>query len=354
MAIEIRPFGGDAEELAAFVTRHWQIQYKNDGYAPVLSRDYFRWMMPSFAAGDPSSIIAAYQGGTLLGVMPSDPLPIKLKGRPAITLAREYLTVHSERLRGGIGRMLREGLAARSREIGARFATGFVNSTGLVGKGRNFWNSMADRTIVLKRPRQWIRVLNGPKVSVAMYDYFDRVSAWVGGILGKPMGKRDYSGHVRPYRPTDLSACHRIFTDHMEGFDLAYRWDEKRLGHHLEFSGLPTTLVYDDSGGAITGFATCYVFEVNGRRAMRNAIIDMGAPQGMKFSQKVSLLSSTIAEARAQDAHLAIVLGPPVNSAAVLLAKRFVPVPTSYHLLLAVFDAEPALKNVRRPFAIFR
>lgn len=354
MAIEIRSYGNDPEELAAFVTRHWRIQYENDGYAPVLSPDYFRWMMPSFAAGDPSNIIAAYEGGELLGVMPSDPLPLMLKGRPVIALAREYLTVDSERLRGGIGRMLREGLAARSREIGAGFAIGFVNSGGLVGKGRNFWNSMADQTVVLKRPRQWIRILDGTKVFAAMQDRFDRISALLGGIFGKPKGEDDRPEDVRPFRPTDVPACHKVFVDHMQDFDLAYRWDEKRLGHHLGFSGLASTLVHEDSDGAITGFATCYVFEVIGRRAMRNAIIDMIAPNDQDFSQKVSLLSAAVEKARAQDAHLAIVLGPPVNSAAVLLAKRFIPIPASYHLLLAIFEAMPTLKNVQSPFAVFR
>jgi hypothetical protein len=259
MAIEVRSFEGDPTELASFVTRNWQIQYKHDGYAPVLNPHYFEWMMPTFASGDASNIIAAYEGGTLVGVMPSDPLPMTLMGQPIMTVGREYLTVDSGRLRGGIGSMLRQGLGARCREIGARFAVGFVNSRGMVGKGRNFWNSMAEGRVVLKRPSQWVRILDGAKASAAMQDRFERLSTWAGGVYGVHFGKGKRTEQVRPYKISDLPACHSLFVAHMRDYDLAYQWDEKRLHHHLGFPGLPTTLVCEEPNGSLAGFAVCYV-----------------------------------------------------------------------------------------------
>jgi len=354
MAIEVRSFEGDATELAAFVSRNWQIQYRDDGYAPVLNPRYFEWMMPTFASGDASNIIAAYEGRTLVGVMPSDPLPMTLMGQPIMTLGREYLTVDSGRLRGGIGRLLREGLGARCREIGARFAVGFVNARGMAGKGRSFWNSMAAERVVINRPSQWIRILDGVKASAAIHDRFERVSAWACGVYGSPLAKGIRTGHVRPYKDSDLPACHNLFLTHMRDYDLAYRWDDKRLQHHLGFPGLPTTLVCEESDGGLAGFAVCYVFDLVGRHSMRNAIIDIFIPKTKKLSQKIGLLLAAVDAARAQDAHLVVALGPPVNSAAALFAGRFVPVPMSYRLLLAVFEAAPALKDVRRSFAIFR
>lgn len=354
MAIEIRPFGGTPEELATFISKHWRIQYETSGYAPVLSPDYFRWMTPPLAAGDPSNIIAAYDGGTLVGVMPSDPLPFVIAGEPVLALAREYLTVHSDQLRGGIGRMLREGLAARGRAIGARFAIGFVNSGGWTGKGRLFWNSQPGRRIVINRPRGWIRMLDGARVAAAMQERSNRLPARITGIIGQSFGKTGRAAHVRPYRPDDLAACHAVFANYMKGFDLAYGWGVERLGHHLGFPGLASTLVHERPGGGIAGFATYYVFDALGRQPVRNAIIDTFMPESMTVSERVGLLRAAVEQARARDAHLIMVMGPPVNSVAVLLAARFIPIPGSEHLLCAIFDPTPALKDVRRPFSIFR
>ncbi len=353
MSVEVRPFEGDPEELAAFVTRNWRIQYAKSGYAPTIVGDYFRWMIPSFAAGNSESIFAAYDGTTLVGTLPSDSFPATLKGKPGTMLTGDTLTVDAERLRSGIGKKLYAKHAEYARAVGSRFGTGFINSRMMTGKGRGFWTSASHQSMLRKQPAPWVRILSGSGASAGMQDRFEITAAWFAGLYGGPV-RADYRAkEVRPYTAADLPACHRLFRRYMGQFDLAYQWDEARLAHHIDFPGLVTTLVYEQAG-EISGFATCYAFEVMGRRPMHHSIIDMVAPQDQSIAARIKLLASAAAEVRSKGADLAIILGPPVNATSVLVASRFLPMVPTYNLFVDIYEPEPLLKEMHRPFAMFR
>lgn len=354
MAIEIRAFAGDPDELGDFITRNWRSQYANYGYAPTVKGDFFRWMAPTFAKGDPTNISAAYEGTKLLGVNPCEPIRARLRGESVTMRWGEYFTVDSEVLRAGVGKLLLKGSMKQGEAMGIRFGIGFLNARGMVGKGRKFWTSNPDRTILMKRPRPWIRILDGEVVGAALHDRMGRAAARLGGLFGSPGGGANDAAEVRPYAPADLPACHKVFLKHMGEYELAYDWDEERLGHHLAFPDFAPTLVIRDGAGTITGFATCYAFDVMGRQPMRNAVIDMFSASDRPAGEKSRLLAAAVAEVRRKGTHLVMTLGPPTMSAAALAANRFVPMQPSFDVLIYIYQPEPRLKGLRRAFTFYR
>ena len=88
--IEIRPFEGDAEELAAFTQRVWRRSYAGQMLTPLWSKEFMERDL--LADGqDRDFLIAAYDGARLVGSHPAKPIPIRLHGkklRPRIVSER--------------------------------------------------------------------------------------------------------------------------------------------------------------------------------------------------------------------------------------------------------------------------
>lgn len=355
MAIEIRDLDGDAETLSAFVVQHWKTQYVQPdyaGFAADWTPAYFKWQLPDFAAGSNRGIIASYDGTTLVGVIPTEPIAVTLKGRPLMAGHGSWLTVDSTRLRSGVGRLLRAGQRRFLEEIGASFATGFINFGKLPGKGRSFWTAATEGSIVFKKPRQWAQVLNGRKVAAGVWHRIDQLEAIVAGSAGAIRSSSTVPS-VRDYRADDASACYAIFTRHMLNFDLAYRWDEARLKHHLGFGEPAHTLVLEKDG-SVTGFVGLHILDIFGRNEMRSGFIDVVAPKVLPFKSQLDLFRSALGFMRQRDVDMALVLGPPIHSTATLLAAGFMPMPSSYKLLAVPTKKDFSFAGVKSAYAHFR
>jgi hypothetical protein len=350
MTIEVRDFAGDAEALAAFVVGGWRASYGSSGYVPIWTADYFRWQLPSLAAGRTEGIVAAYERGRLVGVYPTEVVPIRIRGEQATATMSSWLTVDPECLRAGIGRTMLDEVRRFNQKVGGIFNCGFVNQGG--GKARGFWSASAGRATMFNRPRMWVRVLDWRALSRALWSRLDRVSAFLGAtISGLPPIPAD-GNLVLPYQPAHLDSCHALFCEHMRGFDLEYCWDRNRLAHHLGFGSPSRTLVLVSHGG-VEGYVNFHVLDAFGRNAFRFGIVDGLAPMRLPLRKAVALLNAVLAAMRNEGVALVTLLGPPVHRHSVLLRCGFLPTST-YKLMCIEMKDCPSLGGLQRIYTHLR
>jgi hypothetical protein len=335
------------------VVAGWRAIYASSGFVPVWTADYFRWQLPSLAAGCTEGIVAAYQAGRLVGVFPAEVMPIRIRGARKIATMSSWLTVHPEFLRAGIGRAMLDGMRRFNEKAGGIFNGGFVNQGRIAGKGRGFWTASAGQATMFKRPRMWARVLDWSTLSRALWSHLDRMSAFFSATISGSSSTPAAGGLVRPYQTGHLDSCQALFDEHMRGFDLGYCWDRDRLAHHLGFGGPSRTLVLDSQRG-VEGYVNFHVLDALGRRPFRLGIVDGLAPARLPLTKAVALLDVALATMRNEGVALATLLGPPVHGHSVLLKCGFLPMPSTYRLLCVEMKGCPPLSGLRRIYTHLR
>jgi GNAT superfamily N-acetyltransferase len=349
MTIEVRDFAGDAAALSAFVVAGWRANYQSSGYVPVWTADYFRWQLPSLAADHTEGIVAAYERGRLVGVYPSEVVPIRIRGEHAIATMSSWLTVDPGFLRAGIGRAMLDEVRRFNQKVGGIFNCGFVNEGA--GKARVFWTASAGQATMFKRPRMWVRVLDWSGLSQALWSRLDKASAFVAAMMGGPPPTPADGNLIFPYQPTHLDSCHALFQQHMRGFDLEYCWDRNRLAHHLGFGSPSRTLVLA-SPSAVEGYANFHILDAHGRNAFRFGIVEF-VPARLPQAKAVALLNAVLATMRNEGVALVMLLGPPVHRQSVLLRCGFLPTST-YKLICIEMKGCPPLGGLQRIYTHLR
>lgn len=352
MAIEVRAFDGDVRSLAEFAVSGWLKTYAGTGIVPLWTVDYFHWQMPELMAGKFDEVIAVYDGDRLVGVLPSEKVPVRLMGEDTMSTMGGWLTVDMEYMRKGVGRVLVEGMRNFNATIGAPFMGGFVNTGSIVGRGRQFWTGTS-KTRIFQRPQMWARVLDAGAVAKGMWSRFDALSCYAGRWAAAPFPIGTPGADIRPYAADDLDACHALFERHMSHYDLAYRWDRARLGHHLGYGDPARTLVLR-SQGRIAGFVNFHILDAMGRAAFRMGIADTLAPYDMPFAHARALMRAALASMQRDRVGMALILGPSTNPAPVLLGSGFMPMLSFYKFIGIETPDCPSIHKAQRVYAHFR
>jgi GNAT superfamily N-acetyltransferase len=352
MTIELREFDGDAETLTNFVVGGWRKMYASSGFVPVWTADYFRWQLPSLAAGRTDEIIAAYDDGQLVGVYPAEIVPARLRGEATIVTMSSWLTVDPTLLRKGIGRAMLNGVRNYNQKVGGVYNIGFINQGAIAGKGREFWAASPAPVTMFKQPRMWVRVLDRRVLARSMWSHADRVSVTLTGAI---TGSRIPAVNrlVRPYQPADLDSCHALFQEHMRGFEFEYCWDRQRLAHHLGFGEPSRTLVLDSPDG-VEGYVNFHILDAIGRSGFRIGIVDGLAPERLAWNKAADLLNGVLAAMRDAGVALVTLLGPPVHPRSALLKCGFLPPPSSYKLIFIEMQPGGSLAGLRRIYTHLR
>jgi GNAT superfamily N-acetyltransferase len=352
MTLEVRKFDGDAATLSDFVVGGWRTMYQSSGFVPIWTADYFRWQLPSLAAGRTDEIVAAYDGERLVGVYPAEVVPARLRGNPMTVTMSSWLTVDPALLRKGIGRALLNEVRHFNQKVGGVYNVGLINQGAIAGKGRSFWAASPAPVTMFKQPRMWVRVLDWRTLSRAMWSRNDRASVILtGAIIGSRIPV--VNELVRAYQPTDLDSCHTLFQEHMRGFDFEYFWDRDRLAHHLGFGNPSRTLVLDSPSG-VEGYVNFHILDAIGRSPFRIGIIDGLAPERLAPNKAADLLNAVLAAMRDAAVALVTLLGPPIHRRSVLLKCGFLPPPSTYKLIFIEMQPGTSLAGLQRIYTHIR
>ncbi len=79
--IEIRTYDGEPAELAAFCTGVWRDRYRDKMAVPLWSGPFMEWELLSDEPGARDFLVAAYDGGRLIGALPVEAGALSLARR---------------------------------------------------------------------------------------------------------------------------------------------------------------------------------------------------------------------------------------------------------------------------------
>src|ERR1022692_1070254 len=120
--IEVRTFGGDPREAAAFTTSIWKQSYGGHHEIPLWDERYFQWQLFGREDCDRSLDVAAYDSGVLVGTFFAEPFSFSLEGRDIEGSMSSWITVDPKFRGQGIARKMTDELRKRHRERNLAFS----------------------------------------------------------------------------------------------------------------------------------------------------------------------------------------------------------------------------------------
>ena len=342
--IEVRTYGGDPREAAAFTTYIWRQSYGGHHPIPLWDEPYYAWQLFGRDDSDRSLAVAAYDSGVLVGTFFAEPFPFRFQGQDREGSMSSWLTVDPRARGKGVGRKMADELRKRHRERNLAFSIGFaVAGTN----GPSFWGAMPD-TIVFGKMGFWARVLDRAAVGAWLASGWERVVISLLGPVLSPLRETSEAPGVRTFRADDLERCLALTLPLTEASDVGYRWTPDRLRHQLDYPGVPRTLVLE-RGGIVQGFINSYAMDFLLRTSLRVAQVDLLATGSLDGDERHALIGAALGRMRDEGAALVLVprvVGCPTSA---LLRHRFVPLPAD----MAVTCVFPDTSIPRRRFGRF-
>ena len=350
--LEVRTFDGDAHEIARFTQEVWRTSYYRKVPTPVWDENYFDWQLLSERPGGSDYLVAAYEGGKLVGSLFAEEFKFRLREEEFKGAFSSWLTVHPDYRRRGLGKQLAEEQCRRLLERDAKFLLGF----GIKSKnssGPKFWASFSEKTVLLGQVGLWIRMLDHRAVSEWDVSLFNRLgSRLLGVVQRKPSASRQPTS-IRCYRPDDLPACLELINNKLDEVDMGCVWSAARLAHQLDYKGIPSTLVAESSG-RVAGLINYYKLTLLGRSYLEAAVIDHFVTDNLTWRERSDLLETALAQMQAEGIKLALTLRLPTSPNSLLLANGFIPLLPEHEVICYRADKSFCLDKAKRLYVYLR
>lgn len=329
-------FRGTSAEAAAFINQAWAARFPETVSCPQWDAGYFDWQV--FA--NPESLrIAAYDAGTLAGLVFQVPVAVWLHGQRLRLAETSWLSVAPALARRGVGKALAQEMVRCERAAGCAFKYGFA-VPGPGSHGPRFWQDKAAAALRVGL-RPWVRALDAPVLRRSVGATSERLAAGLAAALRLDRCRPDLASGVRRYRQGDLAGCGALLAGGDAGAEMRYDWSPGQLARQLDWNGIPTTLVFDD--GHLQGFANFHRIGFRGRAAFSAGLINhlVTRPGAARIAS--ALLSSALGQMQRAGLALAVCSPAAGVSPAMLLRHGFAPMPARYDLLIVGAPPDLAL-----------
>ena len=351
--IEVRPYDGDPQDVATFINSCWQKRYLARDLIPVYSAGDLSWQM--LGGPDPSLHLAAYDGARLVGCFLAERLTLNVDGQAVEGSQGSGFSVHPEYAARGVATRLIGALERAHRQQGLRFFLGYVNASPTASAYR-FWSAFQrafpNRYQTLSRVQFWMRFLRPGRMAEQLDHPAEALGLKLLHRLQRPPVRRQRTG-VRPYRASDLAACHLLLDAQSQAHRVSQLWTSGDLARQLDSPPAAQTLVSaDTAGGGVQGLCTSFSWPLKGRGQIPAEVIDLFLPGHLSAAQSRELLRSAVADIASRGAWVAIAPRPDARDAATFLACGFVPVPGVCTLMTLFKDPALNLSGLDRPWAL--
>lgn len=351
--IEIKTFEDDADELARFTNRVWQAAYEGQVLLPLWSEAFLRRELLPGDGTMRDYLVAAYDGGKLVGFHPARPITVRLHGREIPATWGSFLTVDPEYRGQKIAQRMQQEFIRRHQERGARVNFGYLYIRSAKSLGQKFWLNQPKGTAVVRSLGMWVRALD--HAATARFE-IHRLESWGARAMSlvqrSPRPPLDPTG-IRLWQPEDTPACLALIHQAGEAADLAYLWDSAGLERYLSYPGLSQTVVLQGETG-VAGLVNYTLLEILGRERMMVALIDRIAFGSLPGRDRRRLLSAALYQMSGDGAKGAMMLRDSWYGARTLLSAGFVPMHSEYYYIGTCMDEEVSLRGIRRIQALWR
>jgi hypothetical protein len=327
LAVEIRSYCGDFEDVAELMRRVWLPEYCGKLWVPIPDAEYLRWR---FGPESKAVCSVAYEGTKLVGTIFSAPSPLRVSGSVYPASLSSVFTVDPDHRRMALP--LVQHLRRCNEERGIAITTGMVlgDTTSI---SYRFWTKYAEsfpeNFRFLFRGSYLAKFLSPQIMAQSGIRAWERmVSRALGPLLGAiPYG---HDQHVRPYRNEDLERCVQILEEASAGIDFALVWPREELSYLL---ANPTsgTLVFEREG-RVLGLAHYHLLMMQGRDPVPSALLDLWADDHLSSADRRRFVGHLCHYLREAGVHAMVVPRCAMIPQAAFLANLFVPVSDDFYV----------------------
>jgi hypothetical protein len=327
--IEIRDYSGDFEDVAQLACRAWNREYHGKMWFPLWEAVFFHWQIQQGSR----LTLAAYAGAKLIGTFFSVPHLLRMGAATHPIGLASWCMVDPEYRTSRLALALIAALRRRHQELGLAFSLGVV-SADKTSRAYRFWNQYAETFPqdfrFLFPVRFWIKALSPQKMARAAIGGWERIGLHLAGPLVRSVPHTS-AAEVRAYCAADLQPCADILSRTSARCDWALAWPLHRLATQLA-SPASATLVFDRRG-EVKGLVNYHYTTMQGRDALRTAVIDLCGEDRLTFAERVRFLGTLCEMLRAQRIDLVLALRSAMMPTAAMLANFFIPQPTHAHMV---------------------
>jgi hypothetical protein len=350
--IEIRTYDGEPAELAAFCTGVWRDRYRDKMAVPLWSGPFMDWELFSDEPGARDFLVAAYDGGRLVGALPSKPVRFQLRGGPVLGSFGSFFAIDPAYEKQAVSLKLVLEQRRRHRNRQAPLFAGFLIRGDAAALGQQFWLRLREMHVVGKAGL-WVRMIDHRVMSDFLFHPFERRGARVLGWFQGPPKPLAKSAGIRPYRDSDLADCLRLANQLSKSAEFGLVWDEATLSRQLSFKDFPRTIVAEH-GGRVAGFVNYFHQAYLGRGEMLAGVIDLLSVSELPPALRWILLRAALSQMTAEGCHTALFLHVAGQPGLLLARLGFVPETPQYDYVLQSMTADAPLVQTRSLHALWR
>ena len=322
---EVRPFEGSAVDLSDFITGVWRGAYAGKMAFPLWTPEYFEWQFDFSSGVSREQILAAYDGGRVVGALLGLPFLFRTPTGIEIGLFSSWLSVDAGYRGRGIVGALKSEQARSFHDRGGTliFAYRYVGSRHSLSK-RPTDPELASGEWSIRRVGFWVRILDPRRAAKWSPDRLTRIATTLGAPFTLTPRTRASDSFIRPYEPRDLAACVEVVRRHNASKTFAIDWDEHQLAKHCEGGGVGRCLVAERNG-EVRGFVTFHILPFQGLTVAPVGVFDIVNVGRISGREQRRLLTVVLATMREQGAIVALKLRTGDAPLASMLATGFVP-----------------------------
>ncbi len=341
--IEIRTCESEISEVARFTTGVWRKTFAGRRLILNWDKAFFEWQVFNSVL-ERDYLLAAYDGGRLVGTLFAEPFRLRLHDREHDATMSSWLTVNPDYRRSDLASRLVSEMRQRHLDREAAFQIGF----GLNGTiGSEFWRSIPDAFRVTGLG-YWCLLLDVNALRAGLFlSRFERPATSLLRVLQTRAHREAVYEGIRPYHPKDLPRCLELANGLGTGIDLAYVWNPTRLALQLDYKGSPRTIVYERHG-RVEGFVNYYPIDCIGETTVKSAIIDLCVVNTLTREEQKNLLRACIAQMAAEGIAFVLLLRLPCFPALPLLKAGFIPLPDQFTVICGWPRPGLSFENVKK------
>ncbi|MEM8730227.1 MAG: hypothetical protein AAGF79_09930 [Pseudomonadota bacterium] len=321
MALELRTYSGDGDDLADLIVSSWQHVLKDTAWFPVWDRDFIRWKVMDPRVFDRDMIVAAYQDDRLIGCSVSLPCEFRIGDAAIKGSSCSFLSADPAYKRPGLAVRVIEEMRKRHIDGGYRISLGVRNvAPGALAK--KFWDGYMkrhpDEGDILGRFKSWVHVFDGPAVARASLGTWEAMEARAGGVL--PLGWTGARGCGQPCKPEEIARDLAIVAAGNPGVQIEQLHSEATLSHALHHEYC-FAVRHPTAEALLAG----YMIDWNGKSDVRVGFVDLVAGQAAP-ADMAALIVYAARQLRAKGAQMVVMMDQGAAPAEAFRRAAFVPV----------------------------